>query len=798
MNSEQQTLPLGDITVIDFSCGLAATFTTKMLCDAGAQVLMVEPPQGHPLRQWKYSAQMGWSEALKEGEVGALFHYLCGNRHSVVADLTTAAGRAKAEDICTRANIIVDDFDSGSEQDDWLALVKDNNPELVRVSVTPWGLGGESIAANDFTLQAEAGTTAFRGYEDRPPLAAGGFVGEFMSGAYGAVAAMTGLLGYEVAGIGSTLDVSTFESMVLSMQSCHFMHEQMEPGGSVPRSFNVPSVEPTKDGWIGLCPITPRQWNDICDVIDAPEQLRPYNTMPLRSEHIDEVLPALHKWSMQRTTAQCLEEMAAVRVPVVPIGNGQTITEMDHIVERGVFQENPAGFKQPRPAYRFSRSQVRSAGLGPELSDFESSWQSLNKSPGIKWQDNAATASLRAPLAGIRVLDLAAFWAGPIAGLTLANLGADVVRVESCQKTDGMRLIGGIYPEGKPYWEYGSVVHAANTGKRGIVVEFSTAQGVEIIRELIKQADVILENFSPRVMDKHGFSWEEIQKLNPKAIMARMPAFGIDGPWRDRVGFAMSMEQVSGVAWVTGYADRPPMVPRACVDSMGGIQSAFGMLCALRERQVSGIGQRIESPLFEACLGMVAEQAIEYSAYGVLLERSGNHGPRACPQGVFECKSGLDIALSIEDDHQWQALVAALDVDALASETYVKFSGRRAAQDTIENVLREYFRTQDSDDVLKQLREVKVPVSALINARSLAHHPRLHERNFYTRLEHPAVGPLNYPNMAFRMDGEYIDIRTPAPTLGQHNSEVLTELGYSAEEIVELENVGVIGNTLAS
>lgn len=798
MNSEQQTLPLGDITVIDFSRGLAATFTSKMLCDAGAQVLMVEPPHGHPLRQWKYSAQMGWSEALKEGETGALFHYLCGNRHSVVADVSTVAGRAKAEDICSRANIIVDDFDSGSDQDSWLASIKENNPELIRVSVTPWGLGGEPFAANDFTLQAESGTTAFRGYEDLPPLAAGGFVGEFMAGAYGAVAAMTGLMGFEVGGIGSTLDVSTFESMVLSMQSCHFMHEQMEPGGLVPRSFNVPSVEPTKDGWVGICPITPKQWYDICDVIDAPEELRPYITMPLRAEHMDEVLPVLHKWSKQRTTAQCLEEMAAVRVPVVPVGNGQTITEMDHIVERGVFQNNPAGFKQPRPAYRFSRSQVRSAGPGPELNDFENSWRSMQKSPGIKWQDNSAMASSRTPLAGIRVLDLAAFWAGPIAGSTLANLGADVIRVESCQRTDGMRLIGGIYPEGKPYWEYGSVVQAANPGKRGIVVEFSTEQGVEIIRELIKQADVVLENFSPRVMDKHGFSWEEIQKLNPKAIMARMPAFGLDGPWRDRVGFAMSMEQVSGVAWVTGYADRPPMVPRACVDSMGGIQSAYGILCALRERQISGIGQRTESPLFEACLGMVAEQAIEYTAYGVLLERSGNRGPRACPQGVFECKSGLDIALSIESDNQWQALVTALEIDSLTSEDYGQFAGRRAAEDTIESLLTDFFREQDSELVMEQLRAAKVPVSPLNNARSLAHHPRLHERNFYTPLVHPVVGPLNYPNMAFRMDGEYIDIRTPTPTLGQHNSEVLKELGYSAEDVVELEKAGVTGSKLAS
>ena len=188
--------------------------------------------------------------------------------------------------------------------------MKERHPELIRVSVTPWGLGSDCIAANDFTLQAESGTTAFRGYEDRPPLAAGGFVGEFMSGAYGAVAGITGLMGCEIEGSGSTMDVSTFESMVLSMQACHFMHEQMEPGKLVPRSFNVPSVEPTKDGWVGMCPITPSQWYSICDVIEAPVELRPYITMPLRAEHMDKILPVLHKWPMERTTAQCLEAVS--------------------------------------------------------------------------------------------------------------------------------------------------------------------------------------------------------------------------------------------------------------------------------------------------------------------------------------------------------------------------------------------------------------------------------------------------------------------------------------------------------
>jgi len=791
-------MPLGDITVVDFSTGLAGTFATKMLCDAGAAVIMVEPPGGHPMRHWKYSARMGWSRPLKVDEDGAMFHYLCGNKNSVLLDMDSESGRTEAKALSAKAHIIIDDYASGSELDSYLAGLKAENSELIRVSVTPWGLGGCDRAANEFTLQAEMGSTAFRGYADRPPLAAGGFVGEYMSGAYTAIASMTGLLGFEVSGIGSTFDVSTFESMVLSMQSCHFMHEQMAPGGLVPRSFNVPSVEPTKDGWVGICPITPKQWYDICDVIGAAEELRSYITMPLRSEHMDEIVPVLHQWSKARTTAQCLEEMAAVRVPAVPVGNGQTILEMDHVIERGVFQDNPAGFKQPRPAYRFSRSSVRSAGTGPALNDFANSWQSLQKSPGISWQDNSATSVSRAPLEGIRVLDLAAFWAGPIAGSTLANLGADVVRVESCERTDGMRLIGGIYPEGKPYWEFGSVVHGANPGKRGIVVEFSTEQGVEIIRRLIKEADVVLENFSPRVMDKHGFSWEEIQRLNPKAIMARMPAFGLDGPWRERVGFAMSMEQVSGVAWVTGYPDRPPMVPRGCVDSMGGIQSAYAILCALRERQLSGVGQRTESPLFEGCLGMVAEQAIEYSAYGILLERSGNRGPRACPQGVYECQSGLDVALSIEDDKQWQALVKALGVESLGRDAYTDFGGRKAAEEIIEALLSEYFKSQDSEAVLEKLYIAGVPASPLLNARTLAHHPRLHERNFYTRLEHPVAGPLNYPNMAFRMDGEYIDIRMPAPTLGQHNSEVLYELGFSADDITALEQQGVIGDELAS
>jgi crotonobetainyl-CoA:carnitine CoA-transferase CaiB-like acyl-CoA transferase len=174
-----------------------------------------------------------------------------------------------------------------------------------------------------------------------------------------------------------------------------------------------------------------------------------------------------------------------------------------------------------------------------------------------------------------------------------------------------------------------------------------------------------VENFTPRVLENFGLSWERVQALNPRAIMLRMPAFGLSGPWRDYTGFAQTMEQLSGMAWMTGHADDQPRIPRGPCDPLAGMHSAFAFLVALAERATSGHGHHVESTMVESALNVAAEQLVEWSAHGHLMEREGNRSPLAAPQGLYPCAGGQPgmedwLALSIAKDEQWRALRSVL------------------------------------------------------------------------------------------------------------------------------------------
>jgi crotonobetainyl-CoA:carnitine CoA-transferase CaiB-like acyl-CoA transferase len=200
-----------------------------------------------------------------------------------------------------------------------------------------------------------------------------------------------------------------------------------------------------------------------------------------------------------------------------------------------------------------------------------------------------------------------------------------------------------------------------NTNKRSVTLDLQTADGIRLVNELIRQADVVVENFSPRVMDHFGLGAEVLLALNPRLVVVRMPAFGLTGPWRDRVGFARTMEQIAGLAWVTGLADGPPIPPRGACDPLAGAHAAFALLAALEFADRTGRGQLVEVPMIEAVLNVTAVQTMEYEVFGSILDRRGNRGHSGARQNVYRC-AGDDnwIALTIRTDDEWDAFVAVM------------------------------------------------------------------------------------------------------------------------------------------
>jgi crotonobetainyl-CoA:carnitine CoA-transferase CaiB-like acyl-CoA transferase len=313
---------------------------------------------------------------------------------------------------------------------------------------------------------------------------------------------------------------------------------------------------------------------------------------------------------------------------------------------------------------------------------------------------------------------------------------------------------------------------------------------------------VLVENFSPRVMEQFGFGWEPVHAANPNLVMVRMPAYGLDGPWRDRTGFAQTMEAITGMAWVTGWPDGLPLIPRGACDPLAAMHAVFATMLALRDRASSGDGHLVEMTMIEAALNCAAEQVVEHSATGTLLSRDGNHGPNAAPQNVYRCAGDEEwIAIAVADDDQWIALCRVLGNPPWATDgAYDTMDGRRAGHDAIDTELAAWCADQDVHRLAERLMVAGVPAARAVDARDIAHNPQLQHRGYFEVEDHPVTGEHPIPMVPFRFRDRDANQKTrnwmrwPSPTVGEHNDEILTELGLSADELADLRARGLIGD----
>ena len=786
-------MPLESLRVLDLTTEIAGPYATKLLVDAGAQVIKLEPPDGDPLRRWSAS-----HTPLAPGEDGALFRFLNGGKTSVALDLASDAGRGRALALARDADVLIESLGPGglAALGGARALLA-ANPRLCVVSFSPWGLEGPwaERPSTEHTQQAACGATGYRGLPERGPVSAGGRIGEWMAAPFIALGALLAWRHARSSGRGQHVDVSQFECTLASLTTLHDLQGQLL-GIPAAISIDTPSIEPARDGWVGLTAYTGQQWKDFCLLIGRPELAEDerFYEARVRMQQLAFVQQAMHAWTKQHTVDEILALAGELRIPAAPIGDGKRVLEFDHLRERGVFVRSPHGdFLQPRVPYLMSACAPRPFERAPKLGEHGAS---ARFEPRAGDDGAAPRRSGALPLAGVRVVDLTAFWAGPIVTSLLADLGADVIKVESIQRPDGMRFAGAARKD--PLWERSAVFHGVNCNKRGITLDLDAPEGRELLLRLADAADVLIENFSARVMDHFDLGWERLHARNPRLVMTRMPAWGLSGPWRDRVGFAPNVEQVSGLAWLTGYEDLPLVVRGAC-DPFGGMHAAFATLLALEQRERSGEGQLVELPLIEPALNAAAEQVIEWTQRGVLLPRLGNRGPYAAPQGVYRCARDARgdewLALAVATDAQWLALRRALgDPPALRAHALAEAAGRRAAHDAIDAVITAWCAEQKCADAEAALLSAGVPAAACINAHQLLPNPQLEARAAYTTLTHPVTGPTRYPELPLRFSAWPRPLRkTAPPTLGQHNDAVLHDLGLGDQEVADLRAKKIIG-----
>lgn len=790
--------PLSGYTVADLSSGIAGGYCTKLLSDAGASVVKLEAPEGDALRRWSASG----TPAPASGDQ-PLFAFLAGGKQSVVLDPEDADVVPAAYAVLTRVDAVVWSPESRLAALPELspARIETEFPHLSVMSMTDFGLSGPwaDRPATEFTLQAWSGGVfgLGRGTPDRAPIHIGGQVGEWLTGAYAAVGLVASRRLQRQGRHGGLLDLSKLEvaALTTTYYPVTFLDVFGQPRRKT-RGINPPGVASARDGLVGMSCGTQQQRHDLSVMVGHPEWAEDDAIL----NRPDEVNPVIHAWIAERAVEEVLELATAFRIPNAPVGNAELIPEWDQVKKRDSLVPSADGaFVQPRTPYLISSTEVRPPSLAPALGQHTAEWTSA---PPADVPEHTETPEGALPLAGLRVLDMTAYWAGPLCTHTLALLGAEVIHLESTKRPDGGRLVVGLPATVPAWWERSPIHLGGNAAKKDVTIDFSIEEGRELLLQLIATCDVVVENFTPRVLDQLGLDFAALQEVRPDLVMARMPGFGLDGPWRDNAAFAYAIEDASGLTWLTGYPDADPVEPYCIGDPNAGIHAVFALLVALENRARTQQGALVEAAMIDAGLNIAAEQIIEYSANGVLLQRAGNRGPVAAPQNLYQSdeldENGNDdvwVALAVTKDEQWSALCAAVGESALADERFATVAGRREHHDEIDALLTPWFRERGADEAVDLLWGAGVPVARAM----LPHHqpqvPQFGARRFHEEVEHPVIGKYRQSTLPFRWRGapEQLTHRH-APLLGEHNEEILAALGVGAETLARLESAGVIGS----
>lgn len=408
------------------------------------------------------------------------------------------------------------------------------------------------------------------------------------------------------------------------------------------------------------------------------------------------------------------------------------------------------------------------------------------------------------PLEGIRVLELTTAWAGPFCGRLLGDLGAEVIKIESRRRLDVRGPVRppvgvNLYPDNDPGedpWNRSHRFHERNRNKLSVAMELNQPQGRDAFLRLVGASDVIVENFSPRVLPQFGLGYGSLTAVKPDLVMVSLSGFGQTGPERDNVAFGPTVEQVSGLASLLGYADGPPSATGLFLpDVLGGTLAAGLVMSALRSRALNGGGTYIDLAEIEVIRWMTGHLLLGAQAgRPEVSARLGNRHPEFAPHGVFPCV-GEDrwIAIAVETDEQWVALAGVLGRHDLA-ESYPRREDRADAVDAVEAEIFSWTSDLEQDEAVARLRSAGVPTSAVATADQVLASEHVAARDVFTRYPGEGSSTRAMSGGLWMMDGWRPGVRAPAPNLGEHNDYVLgTIAGFTEDEIVALRQAGVVG-----
>lgn len=798
-------MALTDLRVVELGSLPAASYCARVFADFGADVVKVEQPAGDPGRFVPPLV-----DTAMHAFEGAYFGFLNVRKRSVVANPGQGESAARIERLLDDADVLIDSLTAAQRKELGIdhAGLRNRNPALVIASTSWFGESGpyRDFLATDSVCRAIAGLVQAIGPEAGPPVPPSDYQAAIFGGLTAFIAAMAALQFRDVDG-GRRFEISVLEA---ALAIADYNVALSWAGGGRDKRWGVNKFLPNfpfgiyacKSGWIGVTVVTPAQWRTFCNLL----QIEDIGADPQYAVNRDRLRNAgkleacFAAKFLEKTAKEWFEIALELRLPFVVVPDMDGLLRDNEHRRRAVFEElthNGVRYEAPCSPIRIELTPPRRGGAVPSSGEHQAAWlRERAHTPPSAAASQREKGSL--PLKGIRVVDMSMGWAGPHATRHLADLGADVIKIEACQYPDWWRGVDNrpvvfekVLYEKSPYFM------PLNRNKRGVTLDLTTADGVRLVKKLTEEADIVIENYSAGVLPRLGLDYEALRKINDRIIMISMPAFAADGPLRECRAYGSTLEQASGLPSVSGRPDGPPAMNHiAYGDPIGGLNAASALLIALFHRRRTGRGQRIDLSQVECMLPMVAPWIIEQSANGVVAPRRGTRHPAYVPHGSFRCSGDDDwVLVAVTNDDQWHRLCRTIGrQDLEADRSLASAEGRRQRETEIERAIEAWTKIRTGDEAMYLLQHSGIPAGVVHATYDLLRDPHLCERGYWQWIDHPFYGRHPQPAPGYREDGIPYPVRAHAPTLGQHNQEVLGGLlNLSQAELDRLTQSGVIG-----
>jgi crotonobetainyl-CoA:carnitine CoA-transferase CaiB-like acyl-CoA transferase len=784
--------PLSDIRVLELSRNVAAAYCGRQFAAWGADVVVAEPPERSPLRRLH-----PFATGADGRPVSLLWTNVAANKRAVRVE--TRDGLAE---LLAAADVLITDYDEAALAAHGICLadLAETHPALCAISITPFGLAGPyaGFCATELIVQALSGYLGLNGLMGEPPLQAPGHITGYAVGVNAFVGALAAYLKRERTGHGDLVEVSGMESLasIIPFLRVQYLGSEKRREGGTEAGVRI---LPCADGWISMMVVNPLHKPMLAEVLHIPDAAFPEDLYEgAYADIVRKTVDFYSAYTRERSADELFFAIEHCGVTCGKVMSPKNLLDLEQLKVRGFFREaqhpqlGPVRFAGP--AARLGRVDQVAPAAAPDDA-MTAGAAALGWTPRPP-REAAPERRSELPLKGVRVLDLTQAWIGPFATLIFADLGADVIKIESHKRPDVWRqaspqpvAITNIRAERVNRSHY---FNSVNRNKRDLTLDLRSPEGKEIFLRLVRDADAVAENYTARVMSKFGLDYAALSAVKPDLVMMSSSGFGKSGPWLDFKTNGSAIEALAGWDWLHRYPGGAPILMGFYqADAIDGLQMAALTLICLVRKMKTGEGDHIDGAMLEASASYLGEIFLQTQLTGEP-QAAGNRSPDMAPHGVFRC-AGDDrwIAIAAADDAAWDALARAAGI---ADRRFATIEGRQRHEDLLDAKVAAWTRTREADVLMQALQAVGVPAGVVRSAVEGLDEPHLAARDWFKTMTHPDLGAHKYNGFPWRFSACELKATIPPPRLGEHSDELLKELlSFSEAEIAELKAKDVTG-----